>query len=142
VFNVFERHHVSVDVIATSEVSLSVTLDDAANLDALLVDLRALGDVSVERGRGIVSVVGAGLTDDSAALARAFGALAGVRVHMASVSATGINLTLVLDAEHVAPSMRRLHDAFFGEAGDGAAPDPGAVATNGRPPAARAAATA
>ncbi len=126
VFNVFERHETSVDVISTSEVSLSVTLDDAANLDALLVDLRALGDVSVERGRGIVSVVGAGLTDDSAVLARAFGALAGVRVHMASVSATGINLTLVLDADQVAPAMRRLHDAFFGEPAvapaDGAAP--------------------
>jgi aspartate kinase len=46
----------------------------------------------------------------------AFGALAGVRVHMASVSATGINLTLVLDADQVAPSMRRLHEAFFGAA--------------------------
>ena len=115
VFAVFERHQSSVDVIATSEVSLSVTLDDPANLDALLVDLRALGDVSVERGRGIVSVVGAGLTDDSAALARAFGALGGVRVHMASVSATGINLTLVLDADEVAPAMRRLHAEFFGQ---------------------------
>lgn len=116
VFAVFERHQSSVDVIATSEVSLSVTLDDAANLDALLVDLRTLGDVSVERGRGIVSAVGAGLTDDSTALARAFGALGGVRVHMASVSATGINLTLVLDADEVAPAMRRLHDEFFGDA--------------------------
>jgi aspartate kinase len=130
---VFERHETSVDVISTSEVSLSVTLDDAANLDALLVDLRALGDVSVERGRGIVSVVGAGLTDDSAVLARAFGALAGVRVHMASVSATGINLTLVLDADQVAPAMRRLHDAFFGEpaaaapAGDAAPARPAAA---------------
>jgi aspartate kinase len=128
VFNVFERHQTSVDVIATSEVSLSVTLDDPANLDALLVDLRALGDVSVERGRGIVSVVGAGLTDDSAALARAFGALAGVRVHMASVSATGINLTLVLDADQVAPAMRRLHDAFFGEGAAAPAESRAAVA--------------
>jgi aspartate kinase len=115
VFEVFRRHQTSVDVIATSEVSLSVTVDDPANLDALLVDLRALGDVSVERGRGLVSVVGAGLTDDSAALARAFAALAGARVHMASVSATGINLTLVLDADQVAPAMRRLHDTFFGD---------------------------
>nr|MDQ6925331.1 lysine-sensitive aspartokinase 3 [Candidatus Eremiobacteraeota bacterium] len=122
VFDVFHRHNTSVDVIATSEVSLSVTLDDASHLDALLADLRAFGDVSVERGRGIVSVVGAGLTDDPSALARAFGALGeGVRVHMATVSATGINLTLVLDSEQVGPSMRRLHDAFFGAA---VAPEP------------------
>lgn len=118
VFDVFHRHNTSVDVIATSEVSLSVTLDDATRLDALLADLRAFGDVSVERGRGIVAVVGAGLTDDPSALARAFAALGeGVRVHMATVSATGINLTLVLDAEQVGPAMRRLHDAFFGVPG-------------------------
>jgi aspartate kinase len=123
VFNVFEQHGTSVDVIATSEVSLSVTLDDPANLDALLVDLRALGDVSVERGRGIVSVVGAGLTDESTALAQAFAALGPVRVHMASVSATGINLTLVLDADQVTPAMQRLHAAFFEPPASGAAPD-------------------
>jgi aspartate kinase len=122
VFDVFERHRTSIDVIATSEVSLSVTLDHAENLEALLVDLRGLGDVSVERGRGIVSVVGAGLTDASSAMARAFAALGDVRVHMASVSATGINLTLVLDADQVTPAMQRLHHAFFGEAPAGAAP--------------------
>ena len=122
VFDVFNRHNTSVDVIATSEVSLSVTLDDATRLDALVADLRAFGDVSVERGRGIVAVVGAGLTDDPSALARAFAALgAGVRVHMATVSATGINLTLVLDADHVGPAMQRLHDAFFAPPAAGAA---------------------
>jgi aspartate kinase len=113
VFDVFERHRTSVDVVATSEISVSVTLDDPSNLEALLVDLRALGDVSVERGRGIVAVVGAGLSDDGGAIARAFAALAGTRVHMASLSATGINLTLVLDADQVAPAMKRLHEAFF-----------------------------
>jgi aspartate kinase len=116
VFEIFDRHRTSIDVIATSEVSISVTLDDPSNLEALLVDLMQLGDVSVERGRGIVSVVGAGLTDDATALARAFAALADVKVHMASVSATGINLTLVVDADQVAPAMRRLHAAFFGPA--------------------------
>ncbi len=123
VFEVFHRHNTSVDVIATSEVSLSVTLDDARQLDALLADLRAFGDVSVERGRGIVSVVGAGLTDDPRALARAFAALGeGVRVHMATVSATGINLTLVLDSDQVGPAMRSLHDAFFDQPVDPATP--------------------
>jgi aspartate kinase len=115
VFDVFERHRTSVDVVATSEVSVSVTLDDTSNVEALLVDLSALGDVSVERGRGVVAVVGAGLSDGGEALARAFAALGGVRVHMASLSATGINLTLVLDGDQVTPAMRRLHDAFFGD---------------------------
>jgi aspartate kinase len=114
VFEVFDRHRVSVDVVATSEVSLSVTIDDASRLDALLTDLLPLGDVSIERNRGIVAVVGAGLSDGSATMARAFGALGEARVHMASLSATGINLTLVLDATEVTPAVRRLHEAFFG----------------------------
>jgi aspartate kinase len=116
VFDLFDRHRVSVDVVATSEVSLSVTIDDPARLDVLLGDLAALGDVSIERNRGIVSVVGAGMSDSSAAMARAFGALGDIRVHMASLSATGINLTLVLDGDQVTPAVRRLHAAFFGEA--------------------------
>jgi aspartate kinase len=125
VFEIFDRHRTSVDVIATSEVSLSVTLDDPSNLEALLGDLMPLGDVSVERGRAIVSIVGAGLSDSGAALARAFAALGELRVHMASLSATGINLTLVVDGEQVAPAMKRLHDAFFGAG----APDAAAVAS-------------
>jgi aspartate kinase len=116
VFEMFDRHKTSVDVVATSEVSLSVTVDDAEHLDELLVDLRTLGDVSIERNRGIVAVVGAALSEDGAAMGRAFEAIAGTKVHMASLSATGINLTLIIDGDQVPSAMRRLHDAFFGSA--------------------------
>jgi aspartate kinase len=51
-------------------------------------------------------------------MARALQALGDVRVHMLSLSATGINLTVVVDAEQVTPAMKRLHDAFFGDRGD------------------------
>jgi len=113
VFDVFARHRVSVDVVATSEVSVSVTVDDPAPLDALVSELRELGDVSVERNRGIVAVVGAGLSGSGATIARGVAALDGLRIHMLSLSATGINLTVVIDADQVAPAMQRLHAAFF-----------------------------
>ena len=113
VFEIFDRHHTSVDVVATSEVSVSVTVDDPSHLEDLLVDLRQLGDVSVERGRGIVAVVGAGLADDARAMAAALAALGDMRVQMLSLSASGINLTLVVDGDDLVPAMRRLHDAFF-----------------------------
>jgi aspartate kinase len=113
-FEVFARHHTSVDVVATSEVSVSVTIDDASRLEALVVDLRALGDVSIERNRGIVSVVGSGLSDGGVAMATALSAIGDLRVHMLSLSASGINLTIVLDGDQVAPVMQRLHAAFFG----------------------------
>ena len=118
VFEIFDRHRTSVDVVATSEVSVSVTVDDPSRLDDLLVDLRQLGDVSVERGRGIVAVVGAGMADDARAMSAALAAVGDARVQMLSLSASGINLTLVVDGDEVAPAMRRLHDAFFPAPGE------------------------
>jgi len=116
-FEVFERHHTSVDVVATSEVSVSVTVDDPSRLDALLVDLRALGDVSIERQRAVVAMVGAGLGGDSTTMARALGALHGMRVHMISLSATEINLTIIIDGDRLGDAMRALHAEFFDRPG-------------------------
>jgi len=113
IFDVFERHRTSVDVVATSEVSVSVTVDHDERLDAVLLELSGLGDVSVERARGIVAIVGAGLTDDSATMSTALGALHGIHMHMLSLSATGINLTVIVDGEQVPAAIRQLHAAFF-----------------------------
>lgn len=114
IFEVFARHRTSVDVVTTSEVSVSLTVDDDQYLEAVVADLRELGDVGVERGRGIIAVVGAGLAEDPAVIAKAIGAVGQVRLHMLSLDSTGINLTMVMDAEAVQPVMQRLHDAFFG----------------------------
>jgi aspartate kinase len=114
-FDIFHRHRTSVDVVATSEVSVSVTIDDAAQLEVLLPELRDLGDVAIERSRGIVAVVGADLSAGGEHMARALHALQDTTVHMLSLSATGINLTIVVDADEVAPVMRRLHNEFFGD---------------------------
>jgi aspartate kinase len=115
-FEVFARHKTSIDVVATSEVSVSVTIDDPSRLPGLLPDLRELGDVAVERNRGIVAVVGAALREGGLHMSRAMSALGDVSVHMLSLSATGINLTIVVDDDQVKPAMKRLHDEFFGAA--------------------------
>ncbi len=116
IFAIFERFSLSVDVIATSEVSVSVTVDADHHLDAVLGELRAFGDVTVERGRGIVAIVGSGLGGHTPAMARALGALGELRVHMCSLSASGINLTVIVDGDQVHEAMRRLHRAFFEDA--------------------------
>jgi len=113
VLRAFERHHTSVNVVATSEVSVTMTVDDPKHLDALVVDLRQIGDVSIARDRGILAIVGAGISDSTAAMARALGALDGLHLHMLSLSSTGINLTVVIDGAHLPAAMRRLHAAFF-----------------------------
>ncbi len=113
VFEVFETHRTSVDVVTTSEVSVSVTLDDATNLAAILQDLAAFGDVSVSPRAGLIAIVGAGISNGSMAMAQAIAALGPIQVHMASLSATGINFTLVIDDDQVVPAMQRLHATFF-----------------------------
>lgn len=113
IFDIFDRHRTSVDVVATSEISVSLTIDDARHLDSLVVDLRQLGDVSVERNKGIVALVGAGLSASSNAMSRALAALGPIRVHMLSLSASGINLTMLVDADQVNPALRSLHAEFF-----------------------------
>jgi aspartate kinase len=79
-----------------------------------VVGLSQLGDVSVERDRAIVAVVGAAISEDSGSMGRAIGALDGIKVHMMSLSATGINLTIIVDGDQLNPAMDRLHGAFFG----------------------------
>lgn len=116
VFDVFARHRTSVDVVTTSEVSISVTLDDIERLHLITEDLSALGEVTVQKECGVVAVVGAGISDNAVPLATALSALGHCRVHMSSLSATGINFTLVIDDAEVVPAMQRLHAAFFEEA--------------------------
>ncbi|MFN0098889.1 MAG: lysine-sensitive aspartokinase 3 [Gemmatimonadaceae bacterium] len=113
IFEVFERNRTSIDVVATSEVSVSVTVDDDQHLEAVVAQLSALGDVTVERGRGIVALVGAGLGESTETMARALTGLSDLRLHMVSLSATGINLTLIVDGDSVNEAMRRLHRTFF-----------------------------
>ena len=113
VFEIFEKNGISVDVVATSEVSVSATVDDPSGLESLVVELSQLGDVSVERDRAIVAVVGAAISEDSAAMGRAIGALDGIKVHMMSLSSTGINLTMIVDGDQLNQVMERLHDSFF-----------------------------
>lgn len=121
VHEVFDRHRISVDVVATSEVSISLTIDAVGGhdpgetLEGVLGDLRALGTVSCETDRSVMALVGAGLADDPSVLARALHALSGTRLEMLSLSATGLNLTVVIDAKEFIPATRRLHAAFFAD---------------------------
>lgn len=140
IFEVFERHRVSVDVVATSEVSVTVTVDDPSRLDALFVDLTPFGDVVIERQRAVIALVGSGLGGASRTMARALDALGDMRVHMLSLSATEINLTFVVDDDQLRPGLRALHETFFpsaepagdGTAASGALP-PDAAARGARP---------
>jgi aspartate kinase len=114
-FEIFERHQTSVDVVTTSEVSVSVTLDSTENLDSIQHDLSRIGEVSIEREKAIVCVVGDNLKSTPGIVGRLFGAIGEANVNMISQGASEINLTFVTDESDVATVVERLHAAFFTE---------------------------
>ena len=117
---VFDRHSISVDMISTSEISVSLTTDDSeSNLGSALDELRAFAEVEIESGRGQVSVVGAGLGNDVALVGDIFQTAhaAGASVEMISYGATRTNLSFLLRENEVATVVAALHARYFeGEA--------------------------
>ncbi len=113
-FEVFERHEVSVDVLASGEVSVSVTIDDRERLPQVLADLSALGAVHVDEGRAIVSVVGIGLRTTRGVAARVFSTVQPANVEMISQGSSEINITFVVREEDAPDVVRRLHREFIG----------------------------
>ena len=112
-FDAFARHGTAVDVVTTSEVSVSVSLENGAPDPALLAELGSLGDVAMTRERAIICVVGEGLRDTPGVPARILGALAALPVEMISLGASKINLTFVVPDAHASDAVRKLHEEFF-----------------------------
>jgi aspartate kinase len=116
VFSIFERHRISIDVVATSEVSISMTFDrDEVALDQAVSEISAFAQVEQVRERSILCLVGAGLREDTGLLARVFATLAGAQIpiHVISQGASRINITLVTDPPHGRNAMRALYRDLF-----------------------------
>jgi aspartate kinase len=114
-FEVFERHEAVVDVLASSEVSISLTLEDRGRLEDILRDLAPLGETTVDDHRAIVAVVGTGMRETPGMAARIFGAVMPANVEIISQGASEINVTFVVREEDGPDVVRRLHREFFGE---------------------------
>ena len=113
-FEVFERHEVVVDVLASGEVSVSLTVEDCTRLDAVVRELSDLGEVWVEDNRAIVAVVGIGLRHTPGLASRIFRAVQPANVEVISQGASAINMTFVVREEDGPEVVRRLHAEFFG----------------------------
>lgn len=113
VFSVFEKRRVPVDVIATSEVSISITVDERAPIELLAADLSEFAEVSVLRDLAVLSVVGKGLRTTSGVAVRVFGALREINIVLISQGASDHNITFVVDAKDAPEALRRLHREFF-----------------------------
>jgi aspartate kinase len=116
IFEAFDNHNVAVDVVSTSEVSVSVTAETNEAIPALAADLAKLADVKYEGRKAIVCLVGENLRDTAGIAAKVFGILEDVKIRMISQGASEINLTFVIEEDAATEVVRRLHHEFFAEA--------------------------
>jgi aspartate kinase len=115
IFEAFDQHKVSVDVVSTSEVSVSMTVDSNESIPALAADLAKLADVKYEGRKAIICLVGENLRETPGIAARVFGELSDVKIRMISQGASEINLTFVIEEDDVPGVVQRLHKTFFSD---------------------------
>lgn len=112
-FGAFSRHGVSIEMISSSEVSISVTVDDKSFSDELLQELGALGQVDIEHRVATVSVVGDNLRLSKGVAGRIFSSLRDVNLRMISQGASEINVGFVVEEKDVETAVNALHHEFF-----------------------------
>lgn len=119
VFDIFARHCVSIDVVATSEVSVSLTVDfKRVNFPALQKDLEEYADVEIKNDMAIVTVI-CDVRQSSSILAASFEVLAanGINVQMISQGASKVNISMICGSSEADTVVRLLHERYFGPGG-------------------------
>ena len=114
IFEVFEQHRTPVDVVTTSEVSVSVTVDNTRRLPEIIAALTDVADVTREDQMAILCAVGDGLHEDPSFVAKLLDAIDGIPIRMLSQAASRRNITMVLRSSDLDVALRRLHAHFFG----------------------------
>jgi aspartate kinase len=115
IFEVFDRHQTSVDMVATSEVSVSLTIDHPERIEAILTELREFAEVSVDENQAIICIVGENIRHTPGVAARVFNALGRVNVRMLSQGASALNIGFVVAGCDLSAAVQALHTEFFTE---------------------------
>ncbi len=118
IFDIFDKHKCVVDMVSTSEVSVSLTVDSNEALPAITADLSKLADVKYEGRKALVCLVGEDIRGHSGTAARLFNAIRHINVRMISQGASEINMSFMIDEDDVEEAIRSLHAEFFAD------PDP------------------
>ena len=113
IFDIFDKHQCPVDMVSTSEVSVSLTVDSNEKLPAIAADLGKLADVKYEGKKALVCMVGEDIRGQSGMAAQVFTAVRHINVRMISQGASEINMSFMIDEEDADEAVRSLHAAFF-----------------------------
>lgn len=115
IFEIFARHKTSIDVVSTSEVSVSVTIEDTTNLDKIVEELKPFSKISVVTKKAIVCLVGLGMRHKKGVAGEVFAVLgkAGISIDQISQGASEINITFVVSEDKADLAVATLHKKFF-----------------------------
>ncbi len=126
VFDVFDKHKCAIDMVSTSEVSISVTVDSREALPAISAELSKLADVKFEGNKALVCLVGEDIRGQSGISGQVFSAISHINVRMISQGASEINMSFMINEEDTEEAIRALHSHFFAD------PDPAVFDTEAR----------
>ena len=115
IFEIFDRYATSVDMVATSEVSVSLTVDQPEHLETIVRELSEFSEVSVDENQAIICMVGENLAHTPDVAARVFKALGEINVRMVSQGASALNLGFVVAGQDLTAAVQSLHAEFFRE---------------------------
>jgi aspartate kinase len=113
IFDIFDRFETSVDLVATSEVSVSLTIDETKNLEKIVNELKKFSTVSVEQKKAIVCLVGEQMKYTPGIAARMFNAIKEININMISQGASEINVSFIVNESDVSTVVQKLHREFF-----------------------------
>ena len=114
VFEVFEKYRTPIDMITTSEVAVSVTIDDATHLKEIKKELGALGTVGVDTAQSIVSIVGNEIEADGTALQKVFDSLRQIDIRMVSYGGSAHNISILVPSAEKNKVLQLLNSGLFG----------------------------
>jgi aspartate kinase len=126
IFDIFDKHQCPVDMVSTSEVSVSLTVDSNDKLPLIAADLSQLADVKYEGKKALICLVGEDIRGQNGMASQVFTAVKHINVRMISQGASEINMSFMIDEEDADEAVRSLHAAFFKE------PDPTIFDTEAR----------
>jgi aspartate kinase len=115
VFDVFEKHETSIDMITTSEVAVSMSIDNDSKLDEIVNDLSQFGRVNFEKNQSILCVVGDKLGNDTKAAPKVLSAFDEIPVNMISYGGSLNNISVLVDSQYKNLGLKNLHTVLFSE---------------------------
>jgi aspartate kinase len=114
IFEVFEKYRTPIDMITTSEVAVSLTIDNLVNLDEILKELEPFGTIEVDRNQAIISVVGNEIAKTTQIVKKLFGSIMNIPVRMVSYGGSPHNISLLVPAEYKIQILQQLNKGMFG----------------------------